>query len=511
MVGAGGGPYEGGAGPVILWDVHTGREIRTLERKAIGVTRVFFSADGSRVMIADRHGDIDVRGSIRTYDRETGRLLATRAALLKAATDDGDWIALEQGGGDQAEVAICESSGNRPVATLGENVGPLVFAPGGGWAAYSSYPYSAATVQRSRGGNAQTLNGNGDRSWHVDKLAVSTDGRWLTSAGNGPNIEIWDVQAGRLAHTLSGQFGVNALAFDPDGKRLAVGSGGDGEGALRVWDLRKQTAMQSPRVDHSIVGASFSPDGKYLAVSSPTLELLAIGSDSPVRQFRCASGIVIAPVFSADGKLIAGNCRGVITVWSADTGVELVHLGDPNMLNASSVAFSPSGRLLAAGGAQDLRIYDLSEKRLAATWPTMAPVSAIAFSRDGRRISAGTRVQLRVQQSAGTPVLAPVPGQAASVSVWDLASGQRVWSAPAGQWVSAVVFSPDSKFTLVSSGEDWDGTGSIRLFDADTGQVVRTPIPRVDSHSAAAFAPDADWFAAGSRQPGSGVKLWILH
>ena len=266
--------------------------------------------------------------------------------------------------------------------------------------AYSPSPYSAATVQRSRGGDALTLKGNGDRSWHVDQLAVSTDGRWLASAGNGPNIEIWDVQAGRLTHTLSGQFGVNALAFDRDGKRLAVGSAGDGEGALRLWDLRKQAAMQSPPADHGIVGASFSPDGKYLAVSSRSLELLAIGSDSPVRQFRCASDVVIAPVFSADGKLIAGNCRGVITVWSVDTGVELLHFGEPNLLNASAVAFSPSGKLLAASGAQDLRIYDLPEKRLAATWPTTAPVSAIAFSRDGRRISAGTRVQLRVQGSA---------------------------------------------------------------------------------------------------------------
>jgi hypothetical protein len=259
------------------------------------------------------------------------------------------------------------------------------------------------------------------------------------------------------------------------------------------------------------VGASFSPDAKYLVVSSRSLELFAISSGLPVRQFRCASDVVIAPVFSVDGRLIAGNCRGVITVWSVDTGVELLHFGEPNMLNASSVAFSPNGKLLAAGGLQDLRIYDLPARRLAATWPTTAPVSAIAFSRDGRRISAGTRVQLRAQQNAGTLVLAPVPGQAASVSVWDLASGQRLWSAPAGQWVSALVFSPDSKFTLVSSGEDWEGTGSIRLFNADSGQVVRTPIPRVDSHGAAAFSSNADWFAAGPRQPGSGVKLWMLR
>jgi WD40 repeat protein len=194
-----------------------------------------------------------------------------------------------------------------------------------------------------------------------------------------------------------------------------------------------------------------------------------------------------------------------------ETGAEVLHFGEPNILNATSVAFSPNGRLLATGGLQDLRVYDLAARRVAVTWPTTAPVSAIAFSGDGRLIAAGTRVQLRGQLTDGSMVLAPVPGQSAAVAVWDLASGQRVWWAPAGQWVSAVAFSPDGRFTLASSGEEWESTGSVRMFNAANGLLVGTPLAKVDSHSAAAFSPDGEWFAAAPQQGGIGARLWKIR
>lgn len=510
LLAAGGGPYEGGTAPVSLWDVPTGRKLRTLEAMATGVTNVFFSSDGSRVVVASETGDIDIRGTIKTFDSGTGNLLETRTALVQAASEDGAWMAIQQGVGKQLATRIFESPGERQVTTLEGQIGPLVFAPSGDWLAYSRVPYDTVTVQRSRGGETRSLHYGTAAAF--SKFAVSPDGRWLASAGNGPGIQVWDVQTGRVAQTISGQFGAYALAFASDGKRLAIGAGGDGSSStLQIWDVRRQTELPSPRVAHAMLGLAFSPDGRDVAVSTRSLEILDVGSGSPIRQFGCAPDVVFSPVFSTDGKLIAGNCRGVITIWSVETGSEVLHVGERNILNGSPVALSPNGRLLAAGGTQDLRIYDVVDRRVVATWPTTAPVSTIAFSRDGRRISAGTHVQLRTRQGQGLPVLDAVAGQNASVSVWDIDKGQLLWSAPAGQWVSALAFSADGKFTLVSSEENWQGTGSIRQFDADSGQMLRVLIPKVDSHSAAAFAPDGDWFAAGPRAPGSGVKLWRLR
>lgn len=53
------------------------------------------------------------------------------------------------------------------------------------------------------------------------------------------------MKTGKLLRTLHGHVeGVNRFGFSPDGKWLAVGSGGHtrdgkGPGAVRVWDLEK--------------------------------------------------------------------------------------------------------------------------------------------------------------------------------------------------------------------------------------------------------------------------------
>ena len=125
LVAAGGGPYEGGTAPVSLWDVPTGRKLRTLEAMATGVTNVFFNSDGSRVVVASETGDIDIRGTIKTFDSETGDLQETRAALLQAASDDGAWMAIQQGVGRQLGTGIFESPGERPATTLEGQVSPL--------------------------------------------------------------------------------------------------------------------------------------------------------------------------------------------------------------------------------------------------------------------------------------------------------------------------------------------------------------------------------------------------
>src|SRR5271165_809577 len=118
LVSAGGGPHGGGVAPVTLWAVATGRKIRTLEAMANDVTNVFFSANGSRVIVANRYGDMDIRGSIKIFDSGTGNLLEKRMALLRAASEDGAWMAIQQGAGKQLGTGIFESPAERPVTTL---------------------------------------------------------------------------------------------------------------------------------------------------------------------------------------------------------------------------------------------------------------------------------------------------------------------------------------------------------------------------------------------------------
>jgi len=78
---------------------------------------------------------------------------------------------------------------------------------------------------------------------------------------------VWSA-AGELLRTEKHPDTVFALAFSPDGKRLAVGCGqprADLNGALAVWDLADWSETRRwPGKGGMLGSVAFSPDGKRL-------------------------------------------------------------------------------------------------------------------------------------------------------------------------------------------------------------------------------------------------------
>jgi WD40 repeat protein len=66
-------------------------------------------------------------------------------------------------------------------------------------------------------------------------VGFSPDSRWLATAGLGSAVRVYNVAARRehlALHNRSGH--ITALAFSPDGRRLA---GGSSKGPIIIWDL----------------------------------------------------------------------------------------------------------------------------------------------------------------------------------------------------------------------------------------------------------------------------------
>jgi len=117
----------------------------------------------------------------------------------------------------------------------------------------------------------------------VNSVAFSLDSSKVASAGGGP-IRVWDVASGREIATLGEVCsGSAAVAFTPDGRRIA---GATWDGSIRVWDLstrREQTRLEG-HLGHVLVLA-WSPDGKTLASG---------GYDSTVRLWDVAESVAVA-------------------------------------------------------------------------------------------------------------------------------------------------------------------------------------------------------------------------
>jgi hypothetical protein len=80
---------------------------------------------------------------------------------------------------------------------------------------------------------------------------------------------VYDARTGAEAFTLQGPQGLGALAFSPDGSRIAAGASLEGDGAVRVYDARTGAEILALK---SLKGASpsapvFSPDGTRIAVA----------------------------------------------------------------------------------------------------------------------------------------------------------------------------------------------------------------------------------------------------
>src|SRR5262249_28586323 len=148
-----------------------------------------------------------------------------------------------------------------------------------------------------------------------------------------------------------------SVALSPDGKRLATGGGGHGRhtvsredrAELKVWDAQTGRELLNLPVSNSTVirSVAFSPDGKRLASGSGPVtipgEVKIWDAQTGQELFAFKVGQWVSVVFSPDGKRLASAARGGVNVWDAQTGHELLALKREGAF-PPSVAFSPDGR-----------------------------------------------------------------------------------------------------------------------------------------------------------------------
>jgi WD40 repeat protein len=210
----------------------------------------------------------------------------------------------------------------------------------------------------------------------VRALAVSPDGKVLASAGDEAAIQVWDAAAAKATTKLTAHADwVLALAFSGDGKLLA--SGGY-DGTVRLWDMpagkkllditvKTPPQPNAPPPPTNIVQAlAFSPDGKLLAVggSDAQIHLFSLPDGKLVRSIPGHTSSVTGLQFHPGGAVLVSSSKDrTLKLWNPGNGQLLKSLeGHPAWVQG--VTFLAQGTRLASVGADGtVRLWDLAEAK----------------------------------------------------------------------------------------------------------------------------------------------------
>jgi len=268
---------------------------------------------------------------------------------------------------------------------------------------------------------------------------------------------------------------------------------------LAPLTVRADSSWRAKNIDLTRLELLGTIDKKYTHSLAPSGSAFAVFDANIVRLVNPRTGAdfqtLIGHVgmihdagWSRDGRLIAtSGFDETVRVWETSSGKQILSVKPLNSF-ACSVAFSPDGRLLAAGGSDDgqLKIIDVASGRIVRSLQTSdSTLYALEFTPDGRHLVVNHTIMNRGDSS---------------VRIFRLSDCSEVWSEVKG---------PATCFALSRDGKNFaysTPTGKIVILETSAWSEQRS----IDAHpfgaSSLAFHPRSRWLASSGRD--GAVRVW---
>jgi WD40 repeat protein len=537
-----------------LWKLVTGEKLATLKGAAGEVRGLAFSPDGKWLVSA--HGvnypeykprsERDRDGELRLWnvvERKQERVLVPRmetAVRCVAYAPDGKSIACGVAHGSFVRLIDPENGRTIEQFTSGSGwVHSVAFSPDGITLAWGTAQNTVNLHDLATRRNRTFLGHQGE----VKQVVWSPDSKVLATYARDRRIKVWDAATGKERLALARGQGqetvpVSKLAFSPDGKTLAAGSG---TGLIALWTLDPQADTPTFSTPEGFVALALAPDGRTVVAAprdnavqvydlqtrkgrtlkvpggiptsvavSPDGATLAVGvrhheagkhtlltsgewalwdlrTDQRIAAVKGSAEGIVALQFLSDGRtLVTGDLKGQVRLWDVDSRQELVKLG-AHSGEVTALVAAPGAGLLASASAAEVKLWDLTTRQ--ERYTLKGGAHCLALLEKGQTLATG--------------------GDRHPTLLWDTTTGKLHRSLGQGDGALCMAVSPDNQTLALGCGDRvirlWDvASGQLRgMLQGHTREVTGLAFQQDGRALISAAGPLGPWFAHGGE-----IKVW---
>lgn len=512
-----------------LWEVATGRCVRTLEGHTGPVRSVFLTDDGRRALSSSSDN------TLRVWDISTGQCVRMfqvppDGMRFVRLTNDGRWVL--SGGGEEL------GSVNHALRLWNVSTGRCIH-----------------TFEEHKG--------------NVHSVCLSADGRWILSGNDDGTLRLWDMSLASCKQQMMPPYAlsnpVTAKAAGEDDRRFrallgaaktALGAGRIQESiakatearsvqgrerdseALDLWNtIRGHTRISGFRggwhrssIECEARAVCLTADGRWALSGGKdkSLYLWDVSSGRQIRSFEGHTNGVKCVCVTADGRwaLSAGVDR-TFRLWDVPTGRCVRSLFEGDRICEDSASITADGRWVLSCGGKTLRLWQISTGECVRTFEGHSDtIYSVCITPDGRwalsgsddktlrlwEISTGRCVRkFKGHTNCIRTVCVSADGRWAlsgsydhSLRLWDVSTGRCVHMFKGHtEWVLSVCITADGRWALSGSQDS-----TLRLWDASTGECVRIFEGHRRGVHSVCLSADGRWALSGSDD--KTIRLWEL-
>lgn len=268
-------------GEIKVWNALTGTEILTLHdgmQNSEGAGGIAWSPNGEKLAgtVQNEIWIWNASNWQRTLTIENSQ--TPRIMWSIAWSPDSSQIATVSYSGSPYNFQLWNSTNGNLIRTM-EDVG---------------YIYSVAWSSEENQGILATVGGNRVELWSPDESSLqvaltgqageitdidwSPDGTRIASVGEASDVFLWDTSSNSIIARLEGQSANrfnNSVTWSPDNRQVASASD---DGTIWVWDVNSQQGLEIVDRDSPVYAIAWSPDGKKLAYGGENVSMQIISA-----------------------------------------------------------------------------------------------------------------------------------------------------------------------------------------------------------------------------------------